>query len=344
MAKKYYRILSIDGGGIRGIVPGQFLVSLEQKLKARTKNENARIADYFDLIAGTSTGGILACLLLKPSDDDKSRPAFSAEEVVGLYFERGGDIFSTSFKHKLKTLGGVLDEKYPSEGIETSLQDYFGDTKLSDLLKPSLITSYDIKRRKGHFFRQHKAVLDPAYDYLAHEVARSTSAAPTYFEVNLATSLSEIDYPLIDGGVFVNNPSLCAYSEARVHAREALGHDIAAKDMAVLSVGTGFTRKVYEYDKAKDWGMAQWIKPLIDIMMGGVSDTVDFQLGQIFDAAGVPDNYVRINTELPTDINPEMDDASEENMKALKQLGTEMAQNNEADVDRLIDMLLAEES
>ena len=190
--QKFTRILSIDGGGIRGIIPGQILVMLEEKLKKATANENARIADYFDLIAGTSTGGILACAYLCPDQKDPLRPKFTAEEVVNLYLER------------------------------------------------------------------------------------ATSAAPTYFECSKVKSLTNINYPLIDGGVFVNNPALCAYAE--VHNE----YEVTARDMAILSLGTGYEKQAYNYNQAKDWGMLGWIKPLISIMMSGVSEVVDYQLRQIY--------------------------------------------------------------
>ena len=86
--KKLTRILSIDGGGIRGILPGQVLVSLEEKLKKLDKNKDAKIADYFDLIAGTSTGGILSCMYLTPTDEKNKRPKFSAKKAVELYLDR----------------------------------------------------------------------------------------------------------------------------------------------------------------------------------------------------------------------------------------------------------------
>jgi patatin-like phospholipase/acyl hydrolase len=342
MGNKYTRILSIDGGGIRGVFPGQIIVSLEKKLQARTENPDARIADYFDIIAGTSTGGILACAYLKPAEDGSGRPQYTAEEVVGLYFKKGGDIFKTTRWDRIKNPGGAFDEKYPSEGIEGALEEYFGDVKLSSLLLPTLITSYDIKRRKGHFFRSHRAKKQESYDYLVREVARSTSAAPTYFEVEMATSLTGVKYPLIDGGVFVNNPALCAYSEVREHMKNEK-NVVTAKDMVMFSVGTGFNREAYDYDKAKDYGAVQWIKPLIDIMMSGVADTVDFQLQQLFDAAGVAEQYIRINAEIPSDVNNAMDDASGENMQALKEFGVEEAQNHEAELERLIDYLLAQD-
>ena len=331
--QKLTRILSIDGGGIRGVIPGQILVILEEKLKNKTGNQDARIADYFDLIAGTSTGGILTCAYLTPDKDKPGRPKFTATEVVDLYLKNGGDIFNISLGHKLRTMGGILDEKYPESGLEKALMKYFEDTKLSELLKPCLITSYDIKRRQGHFFTQHDAARKKGWDFLVREVARATSAAPTYFQCSDVKSVSEVSYPLIDGGVFVNNPSLCAFAEVYNE------YKTAPNQMAILSLGTGYSRKEYDYEKAKDWGMVQWVKPLIDIMMSGVSDVVDYQLRQMFEAVGVSGQYLRINTEMPIDVNPDMDDASPKNLQALKELGTYTAQTFDAQIDAFVELL-----
>ena len=110
---RFTRILSIDGGGIRGIIPAQILVSLEEKLRQQTGDRGARIADYFDLIAGTSTGGILTCVYLCPDRGDPKRPRFTAEEAVDLYFERGDEIFDIPVWHRVRAAGGLRDEKYP---------------------------------------------------------------------------------------------------------------------------------------------------------------------------------------------------------------------------------------
>jgi uncharacterized protein len=331
-------ILSIDGGGIRGIIPGRILVALEEKLKQKSGNKDARIADYFDLIAGTSTGGILTCAYLCPdlkNPANPPRPKFNASEVVDLYLERGDEIFNIPVRHKIRTAGGTLDEKYPVKELEDALDDYFGDTRLSQLLKPCLISSYDIKRRQVHFFTQHDAVKNEGWDYLVKDVARATSAAPTYFETAKVKSLTKINYPLIDGGVCVNNPALCAYAEAQNKLK------VAASDMVILSLGTGFEKKSYDYNSAKDWGLLRWVQPLINIMMSGVSEVVDYQLRQIFSAVGAPDHYLRINTEFPIGVNPDMDEASQPNLDALKELGTETAQIYGKELDRLVDMLLA---
>jgi patatin-like phospholipase/acyl hydrolase len=94
-------ILSIDGGGIKGIIPGMVLVEIEERLKIRTGNPNAYIADYFDFFAGTSTGGILTCLLTCPSKDDPKKPRFSAKEALNLYIENGSKIFSNKGLKKI---------------------------------------------------------------------------------------------------------------------------------------------------------------------------------------------------------------------------------------------------
>lgn len=337
---KLTRILSIDGGGIRGILPGQILVSLENKLKTLDQNPDARIADYFELIAGTSTGGILSCIYLSPSKDNKARPRFSAEKAVELYLDRGDEIFDISFWQKVRSGGGITDEKYSEKELEEALDDYLEDLKLSELLKPCLVTSYDIKRRKGHFFRSHKARQDDSYNFFVKDAARATSAAPTYFEVARVKAIDNQLYPLVDGGVFVNNPTLCAYSEARTWTFDANRKTPKAAEMLILSLGTGGKDKSYEYKKAKDWGAVQWIAPIIDIMMSGVADTVDYQLQQIYDAVGKPKQYLRLSPELFT-ADSAMDNASAENLKKLKNDGEKNAAIFDKELTDFAKMLIA---
>jgi patatin-like phospholipase/acyl hydrolase len=334
---KLTRILSIDGGGIRGIIPGQILVHLEKKLQELENKPSAKLADYFDMIAGTSTGGILTCIYLTPGDNNK--PRFSAEEAVDLYMDRGDEIFDISIWQKIKSVGGLTDEKYSAKELEKALEYYLGDLKLSQLLKPCLITSYDIRNRKSHFFTQHDAT-DDKVDYYVKDVARATSAAPTYFEVAKVVNLANTPIPLVDGGLFANNPTLCAYAEARNIKFGTSRNKPTAKDMFILSVGTGSVEKPYYYQNAKDWGMVEWIKPVIDIMMSGVSETVDYQLKQIFKAVDKTDQYVRFEPSLGA-ANSEMDDASIENLHALKDAGESFAAAEKKKIEAVAKMLIA---
>lgn len=315
------KILSIDGGGIRGVVPGTILVEAEKAF-------GIKVADYFDLVSGTSTGGILACAYLCPDGSGTSKPRFTAEEVVGLYFKKGKQIFEDPFFYKLKSVWGIFASKFPSDGIDKALKEYFGEVWLSDLLKPTVITSYDITNRKGHFFTQHDARERPDYDFLVRDVARATSAAPTYFNCAHITSRTDEKYTLVDGGVFVNNPAMCAYAEIRDGFKNKEGKPATAKDMKILSLGTGFTKKHYLYQKARKWGMAQWVRPVIDIMMSGSVEVDDFYLKRIFETTENPGQYLRVNSKMPGDVDPEMDCVTKENMEALKKLGEKLFQEH----------------
>ncbi|GAB4408972.1 MAG: patatin-like phospholipase family protein [Microscillaceae bacterium] len=340
--KKLTRILSLDGGGIRGIIPGQILVKLEQMLQNRTGDRSVKLADYFDLIAGTSTGGILACVYLTPDKVDNKRPLYRAEDAVDLYMEHGDEIFSVSWMKKLRSASGLIDEKYPSAPIESLLEKYFGNLELKQLIKPCLISAYDVHDSKAFFFTQQDARLHEGQNFLIRDVARATSAAPTYFEAAKVTSMSGVTYPLIDGGVFANNPSLCAYAEAR---QWDFGPDKLkpnAAEMMIVSIGNGgASRMRLTHDKIKNWGTVEWIKPLINIMMSGVNQTVHYQLKQIYQAVGKVEQYIRIEPDL-NNAKSDMDDASPKNLKALKEAGIKASENEDIaeKLERIVQMLL----
>lgn len=338
---KLTRILAIDGGGIRGIIPGVVLGILEKKLQKLSGEPGARLADYFDLMAGTSTGGILSCCYLLA--DSEGRPKFGADEIVELYFKHGGEIFKRSLFHRIRTASGVLDEKYPDKGLRKTLKRYLGDALLSQQLRPSLITAYDIEQRRTHFFTSQDAHRK-GNDFLARDVAWSTSAAPTYFEVARVKDDLNRDYALIDGGMYAGNPTLCGYAEARkLFKKPGSEQAVTAADMLVLSVGTGSAKQPYPYERAKDWGMAEWAKPLIDIMLSGGAETVDYQVRQIYDAVNRPEQYLRINGPLPESVNHAMDDASEDNMEALRREGQTLAERYDDELQCFAELLVSTE-
>ncbi len=328
------RILAIDGGGIRGIIPGQILVRLEAILQQLTGDPNARIADFFDLVAGTSTGGILTCLYLCPGDES-NRPRYSAQEVVDGYLRFGPAIFRKPWSHRLVSGFGLFSQKYPRKYLESYLNDYFGNVRLSQLLRPCLITAYNVARRYAHFFTKIDAVADPAYDFLVRDVARATSAAPTYFEIAETVSLTRERFPLIDGGVFANNPALCAYVEAY---REFRAHP-DAQNLAILSLGTGHDQQPINDKKAKKWGTLEWAVPLFSMLMSANSETVDYQLQTIFRSVQKPHQYLRINPLLPPG-RTAMDNVREDNLNALAELGAEIAAEKLAQLQQFARLLV----
>jgi patatin-like phospholipase/acyl hydrolase len=133
-----FRVLSVDGGGIRGIIPALVLADIERRTESR-------IASLFDLVAGTSTGGIIALGLTKPTG--AGRPAYTAAEIAELYSNKGKTIFSNTILHQLSSACGLLDEKYPSAGLEQVLHDYFGEARLRDALTDVFVPAYAIELR-----------------------------------------------------------------------------------------------------------------------------------------------------------------------------------------------------
>ncbi len=341
---KKVRILSIDGGGIRGILPGTILTYLEQQIRKLSKNPDARIGEYFDFVAGTSTGGILALIMLCPDENGGYR--FSAKDALDLYLDQGDEIFDVSLVEKAKRLNGMLDERYSQKELERSLQTYFGRIKLSQTKKPCLITSYDLRNRKAHFFTSADATSD-MYDYFIKDVARATSAAPTYFEPAHIYSIFGTPHTLIDGGVFANNPALCAYSECRKTdfnaALKTTGkpENPTANEMMIVSIGTGSVKTPYYFKEFKDAGMIRWVQPLIDIMMSGNSETVDYQLRKIYGTLSGrnSEDYYRLEPILQN-ASSAMDKADLGNLKALHEDGLLSVGKYEKELDEIAKKLV----
>jgi patatin-like phospholipase/acyl hydrolase len=299
--KKKINVLSIDGGGIRGLVAGRIIKELETMIRSRTGQETS-IADSFDMIAGTSTGGILALLYLHPD-------GYSAQDALELYLKNGGKIFESPLWRKLTF--GLFEEKYPSKNIEAILDGYLKDYKMSDLKKDCMITTFDTERYEPVFFtRVEKGDQD---DVLLKSVARSTSAAPTFFEP-AKVWVNGRRMSNLDGGLFANNPALFALIEA------CKTFDCKPHEVNVVSIGTGAKDKdldTFTYKKARKWGAARWIVPLLDIMLSASAEVMDHSLGVLMK----PANYHRFQpvfTEIDLrDVNLAMDDASKKNMDAL---------------------------
>jgi len=256
-ARKRVRVLSVDGGGIRGIIPAVILGQLETRLR----NVLWRA---FDLIAGTSTGGIIA---LGIGTACKDGGPYSPAELVNLYVQYGPAIFKKSFLTPLKELFGP---KYSPAALEAVLQKFFGDTEFRAALKPLLISSYDLRGQLPFFFKSHKIETNPSYNWKLREIARATSAAPTYFPPIHLTAGHE-SYALVDGGVFVNNPSMAAYAEA-------CNLYPGAEEVIVVSVGTGNRQDKITYASARKWGLLGWAKQIVPVLMDSVSEGVDYEL------------------------------------------------------------------
>ncbi len=308
-----YRILSIDGGGIKGLIPAVVLDRIEQRV-------GRPIAECFDMIAGTSTGGILAVALARGDDD--GRPRWKAAELIELYETEGPRIFDRSLFKVLESVFAIEDEKYPRENLEAALDHYLGEAKLSEALTDLLIAAYETEQRFPFFFKRSKAREDPRHDFPIRDVAYATSAAPTYFEpLKLETDDTVEYFSLVDGGVFASNPGMCAYAEARRHHPD--------REVMMVSLGTGELTRSLPYDEVRGWGLREWIwphTPILSVMFDGMSDTVDYQLAQVLR----DDLYFRFQPKLDL-AKDDMDDASADNLRALKlQATTLLSDRDEA--------------
>lgn len=332
------RILSIDGGGIRGIIPGMVVVSLEERIQRMTKNPEAHIADYFEFFAGTSTGGILVALLLCPDLENKNRPKYTAKQALDIYLQHGTDIFTTSSWRRFLNQFGLLTELYDVNVLEKTLNDYFGELKLSQLIKPCLMTAYNIELRKNHLFRQQKAISHGlSRDFLVRDVCRATTAAPTYFSVAQIFSLAGTRYPLLDGGVFAHNPSICALIEV---LKTFQTFDIS--DVHILSLGTGLAKNAYNYDDFKKKKAISIGPALVDIMSSGSSESNDFFLRQLFRSVQKTNNYIRLEPTNLSSIEPSLDAASATNIQKLVSLADKLISDNEELLEALAKDLVAD--
>lgn len=310
------RILSIDGGGIRGIIPATVLAALERA------SGGYPVHKMFDLIAGTSTGAILAAGLTKP------RP-FTAAALSDFYLSRGREIFSRSPFSRLRST--VSGPKYDSAPLERIMHEQLGDLALSSCLTPLLVPCYDIERREAHFFKSWRAQTTASVNFALRDVVRAATAAPTYFAPALIYSASAERLAAIDGALFANNPAMCAVAEARVLYPNA-------RRIILVSLGVGEFRKPIAYEKAKGWGLLAWAPPVIDCCMDGTADTVHYQASECF---GPALEYHRLQIDLtgpdsPTDC---IDDASDVNVAKLIMRGRELASRN-ADTIGMLAMTL----
>jgi patatin-like phospholipase/acyl hydrolase len=262
-----YKILSIDGGGIRGIIPARLLERLEI--------HKPGLVQDFDLFAGTSTGAVLAAGFAY---------GFQPRFLRQMYQGFGEEVFADSLWDDLRDLKYLIGADYSIENLKSLLERVIGETTLGDLQKKVLIATFDLKDEtrdppswKPKFFHNYPEEGGDDQLRLVDVVLRS-AAAPVYFPMYQG---------YIDGGVAAINPSTCALAQAF--------HE-GILDVRLLSIGTGKNPRYLEQLDA-DWGIYQWGLNLVDMVMDGGSEVADYQCRQI-----LGDQYFRIQPQLPQPI------------------------------------------
>ena len=262
-----YKILSIDGGGIRGIIPARLLERLEI--------QEPGLVQEFDLFAGTSTGAVLAAGFAYGF-----QPRFMRQMYQGF----GVEVFADSLWDDLRDLKYLVGADYSLEPLKALLERVIGSTTLGDLPKKVLIATFDLKdeshdppRWKPKFFHNYPEPGGDENQKLVDVVIRS-AAAPVYFPIYQG---------YIDGGVAAINPSTCALAQAF--------HE-GFLDVRLLSMGTGNNPRCLEQLDA-DWGVYQWGLNLVNMIMDGGSEVADYQCRQI-----LADQYFRLQPQMPEPI------------------------------------------
>ncbi|CAI9115770.1 OLC1v1016762C1 [Oldenlandia corymbosa var. corymbosa] len=339
---KSITILSIDGGGIRGLIPGVILGFLESELQ-KLDGEQVRLADYFDVISGTSTGGLVTAMLTAP--DENNRPLFSAKDIKDFYLEHCPKIFPQEHYNYLpgsaeKIVKAISGPKYDGKYLHELLHEKLGDIKLHETLTNVVIPTFDIKLLQPTVFSSYAVKHHPSLDANLRDICIGTSAAPTYLPGHYFktgdSDGNERRFNLIDGGVAANNPALVAINEvtkevSRGNTDFFAMHPLEYNKFVVLSLGTGTSQGEGKYhaELAAKWGIVGWLTnggstPLIDAFMQASSDMVDFHLSTIFQALQSEDNYLRIQDDTLTGDLASVDVATKENLENLVQVGEKL--------------------
>ncbi|CAK9205454.1 unnamed protein product [Sphagnum troendelagicum] len=326
---KHITILSIDGGGVRGLIPATILAELEGRLQ-RLDGAERRLVDYFDLVAGTSAGGLITAMITSPSTQDATRPLFTAKEVFNFYQKYANKIFPQTkgpFGQLRKNIAALNGPKYKARGLDMLLNEHFGsDPYLAGALTSVIIPSFDIKIQQPVFFSSWKAKQEVLDNVPVKLVCGATSAAPTYLPpVQFTLQDTKADPPvtrefnMIDGGVAVNNPTYVGITQAIKEVQS--GGTCAERmnytdfnDLLVLSLGTGQHPMGYDAREAARWGVIDWLvnksdAPLVDMVFNASADMVDYNLSIMFQSQQCGANYLRIQTDSISGNLPSVDDS-----------------------------------
>ena len=311
MADRKFRILALDGGGIRGVISAKILERVQEKI-------GQPLNEYFDLIAGTSTGSILAASIVLGK---------TPTELIDIYRNRGEEIFRASFFQR-KISYWLNQPKYSNDGLKKVLKEYFihedDDITIDNLREKSMIISrqenpnanpkarllilaYSTSQRYTSFFLSPIVDENPWYKYAnLWEVCLSSASAPTFFPPykfdldrnslqNIGTG-SPAEYTFVDGGVAANNPSLGALVHT-LDIEKIDGEKIKLEDIALLSIGTGRTTEPLEFQEVNGWGALNWASHIPDVFMGGQFQITADLCSQLIRSVN-PNGYLRIQLEM----------------------------------------------
>ena len=322
--KRLIRVLSIDGGGIRGIIPAIFVAEIERRC-------GKPAWQLFDVIAGTSTGALVTGFLTRPDP-------YSGDGVVDYYSgPRADHFFRRSLLYRLRSLDGFLRPKYPASTHVGALREALGDTaELKDLLTDVAIPMFDLKSRapRTFVFTREAARRDPERNFPLWKVVRAASTASgSYPGWLMASASGKIAHHPVDGGIYVNNPAI----EGLSHAVEMNGgvDAVAAGEIDVLmvSLGTGYHDEPLDTRHERHWGFLGWAPHLMDLMFEGQAEAAHCHAREMLPASGLFRHYLRLQAVLPAPYK--LDDIAPEVRRELVAAAERTVAEQSADIDRI---------
>lgn len=345
MQAKVFTVLSIDGGGVRGIVAAKVLAEIERRT-------GKPISTLFDLVGGTSTGSILAASLTVASKENVEKPRFKAIDLVAFYHRYSRRIFPHMRFRQLRQLlpGGNNSGLYDPSHLEDVLQETLGDARMEDSLTNLMIPATDMQNFRPIWIRHIRNQRDPENwcTMLMRDAVRASTTAPTFFPARYHHTQSDpaIDaegqlvstqeHALIDGGFFAGNMPRRLLTQARKLASP--DHQII-----VVHVGTGHTKvglSPDEFNKLGPLGLVKKDKGALVVSLAvnmSILDTVNDMKDELDEHFFSIDG--RIDTTAPGAPNDSLDDASEENLKALEFYAERLIKSRSEEIDHLCTIL-----
>lgn len=313
---KPFRILSIDGGGVRGLIPARILCALEEIA-------HKPISQLFDLIIGTSTGGLIALGLVCPNKN--ITPQYSAKDIFNFYLEKSSQIFQRSFLRSIFTGDGLWSAKYDRKNFDSILAGLFNNNLLSQALCPTIIPTYSLQKGYPTIFTSWHSPKDQS-DYYMRDIAGATTAAPTYFDPKVFHDTKGDLHINIDGGVFANNPETIGVTEAL-----QLNSALSRNNLYILSMGIGAPRLNQEASKLTNSGVIGWVikANLIDIMIDADNEWYNEEISILYP------NSNRLQIALPDNLG-QMDNASQANLQGLLNITDSFLQTNTKTLENIL--------
>ncbi len=311
-------LLAIDGGGVRGIIPAYVLSYVEARA-------GKRVAELFEVVAGTSTGALIGAFLGAADTPEEQR---SAHQLANDYLHESAQLFKSDLWRDLSTGFGIFGPKFDHRPIEDLLQRGLGEKRLSETVVRLIILSFDLMTNRAVIFDSANAKRHPSQDYLLKDVIRSATAAPVLFAPHKHTNIDgSVSIAGVDGAIFENSPDILAL--------DTLYDTNDEGDVVILSLGTGIqTLPIVDSDDSL--GFWDWKNAFYLVGIYGGTSVSDHLVNNLRTRYHQDDwIFLRLNLDVEA-ANLHAFDGSIANMRSVLEAAAELVDSNRDEIDNLI--------